>query len=54
MESTLELRLLQNVEETTQDQGVDGRMGSEWILGRLAGSVEWIWLARGRDRFKVL
>jgi hypothetical protein len=20
-----------------EDQGVDGRMGSEWILGRLAG-----------------
>jgi hypothetical protein len=26
-----------------EDQGVDGKMGSEWILGRLAGgSVEWI------------
>jgi hypothetical protein len=24
-----------------EDQGVDGRMGSEWILGRLAGGV-WI------------
>jgi hypothetical protein len=22
-----------------RDQGVDGRMGSEWILGRLAGGV---------------
>jgi hypothetical protein len=22
-----------------EDQGVDGRMGSEWILGRLAGGV---------------
>jgi hypothetical protein len=21
------------------DEGVDGRMGSEWILGRLAGGV---------------
>jgi len=21
----------------SEDQGVDGRMGSEWILGRLAG-----------------
>jgi hypothetical protein len=20
-----------------EDQGIDGRMGSEWILGRLAG-----------------
>jgi hypothetical protein len=27
-------------------QGVDGRMGSEWVLGRLAGGVwiEYIWL----------
>jgi hypothetical protein len=22
-----------------EDQGIDGRMGSEWILGRLAGGV---------------
>jgi hypothetical protein len=22
-----------------EDQGVDGRIGSEWILGRLAGGV---------------
>jgi hypothetical protein len=22
-----------------EDRGVDGRMGSEWILGRLAGGV---------------
>jgi hypothetical protein len=25
----------------SEDQDVDGRMGSEWILGRLAGGV-WI------------
>jgi hypothetical protein len=25
----------------SEDQGIDGRMGSEWILGRLAGGV-WI------------
>jgi hypothetical protein len=26
-----------------EDQGVDGRKGVEWILGRLAGrGVEWI------------
>jgi hypothetical protein len=25
-------------------KGVDGRMGSEWILGGLAGGVEWIQL----------
>jgi len=23
----------------SEDRGVDGRMGSEWILGRLAGGV---------------
>jgi hypothetical protein len=22
-----------------EDQGIDGRLGSEWILGRLAGGV---------------
>jgi hypothetical protein len=33
-----------------EDQGVDGRVGSEWIVGRLAGgSVEWIHLAQDRD-----
>jgi hypothetical protein len=32
-----------------KDQGVDGRMGSKWTLGRLAG-VEWIQLAQDRDR----
>jgi hypothetical protein len=27
----------------SEDRGVDGRMGSEWISGRLTGSgVEWI------------
>jgi hypothetical protein len=26
-------------ETTLEDQGVDRRMGSEWILGRLAGGV---------------
>jgi hypothetical protein len=26
----------------SEDQGVDGRTESEWILGRLAGGVEWI------------
>jgi hypothetical protein len=35
-----------------EDQGVDGRMGSKWILGRLVvgGEVEWIHLAQDRDR----
>jgi hypothetical protein len=23
----------------SEDQGVDGKMGSEWIVGRLAGGV---------------
>jgi hypothetical protein len=34
-----------------EDQGTDGRMGSEWLLGRLAGLV-WIgfnWLRIGAD-----
>jgi hypothetical protein len=30
------------------------RMGSEWILGRLAGSVEWIQLAENSGRWKAL
>jgi hypothetical protein len=32
-----------------KDQGVDGRMGSKWTLGRfLGGCVEWIHLAQDR------
>jgi hypothetical protein len=34
-----------------EDQSVDGRLGSEWILGRLAGEV-WSgssWLTIGTD-----
>jgi hypothetical protein len=34
-----------------KDQGVDGRMGSEWTLGKLVGGVEWIHLAQDRDRW---
>jgi hypothetical protein len=35
-----------------EDQGIDGRMGSEWILRRLAGGggVEWIQFAQDRGR----
>jgi hypothetical protein len=34
---------------------VDGRMGSEGILGRLAeGDVEWIQLVRNRDKWRAL
>jgi hypothetical protein len=34
-------------------QGIDGRMGSKWTLGRLAG-VEWIHLAQDRDRWRAV
>jgi hypothetical protein len=35
-----------------EDQGVGGKMGSEWILGRLAwGGVNWIRLSQDRDRW---
>jgi hypothetical protein len=38
-----------------EDQGVDGRMGSKWTLGRLVGGgVEWIHLARDRDRWRAV
>jgi hypothetical protein len=29
-----------NERDHSEDQDIDGRMGSEWILGRLAGGVE--------------
>jgi hypothetical protein len=38
-----------------KDQGVDGRMGSEWILGEIGwGIVEWIQLAQDRGRWWAL
>jgi hypothetical protein len=40
-----------------EDQGVDGRMRSEWILGRLAGRgyVEWIHqLSQDSHRWRAL
>jgi hypothetical protein len=38
-----------------EDQGIDGRMVSEWILGRLAGGdVEWIQLAKDRGQWQAL
>jgi hypothetical protein len=37
-----------------KDQGIDGRMGSKWTLGRLVGSVEWIHLAQDRDRWRAV
>jgi hypothetical protein len=39
-----------------KDQGVDGRMGLECILGRLGGGggVEWIQLAQDTDRWRAV
>jgi hypothetical protein len=33
--------------EHSEDKDVDGRMGSEWILGRLAGGIGFNWLRIG-------
>jgi hypothetical protein len=39
-----------------KDQGVDGRMGPKWTLGKFAwgGGVERIDLAQVRDRWRAL
>jgi hypothetical protein len=39
-----------------EDQGVGEKMGSEWILGRLAwgGGVDWIRLSQDRDRWRAV
>jgi hypothetical protein len=38
-----------------KDQGIDGRMGSKWTLGRLGwGRVGWIHLAEDRDRWRAV
>jgi hypothetical protein len=37
-----------------EDQGVGGKMGSEWILGRLAWGCDWIRLAQDRDRWRAV
>jgi hypothetical protein len=37
-----------------EDEGVDGKMGSEWILGVLAGGVDWIRLAQDRDWWRAV
>jgi hypothetical protein len=38
-----------------EDQGVGGKMGSEWILGRLAwGGVDWIRLSQDRDQWRAV
>jgi hypothetical protein len=36
--------------DNLKDQGIDRRMGLDWILRRLVGGVEWIRLAQDRDR----
>jgi hypothetical protein len=36
-----------------EDQGVGGKMGSEWILRRLAWGV-WIRMAQDRDRWRAV
>jgi hypothetical protein len=37
-----------------KDQGVGGKMGSKWTLGRLVGGLEWIHLAQERDRWRAV
>jgi hypothetical protein len=39
-----------------EDQGIGGKMGSEWILGRLAwgGGEDWIRVAQDRDRWRAV
>jgi hypothetical protein len=44
-------------ETNLEDQGVGGKMGSEWILGRLTwggGCVDWIRLSQDRDRWQAV
>jgi hypothetical protein len=44
----------QKIRDNLEDQGVNGMMGSEWILVRLARGVEWIRLAQDRDRLRAI
>jgi hypothetical protein len=37
-----------------EDQGVDRRMGTEWIFWRLGRDVDWIRVAQDRDRWRVV
>jgi hypothetical protein len=37
-----------------EDQGVGGRMGSEWSLGRLVGGVEVMHVGPVRDHWQAL
>jgi hypothetical protein len=36
-----------------EDQGLDGRMGTEWLLGRLAGGGRWARMAQDRDLWRA-
>jgi hypothetical protein len=40
----------------SEDQGVGGRMGLEWILDSLVGGVgvDWVCLAQDRDRWRAV
>jgi hypothetical protein len=44
----------QKEREHFEDQGIDGKVGSEWILRRLGRSIEWIELAQDRGRWRAL
>jgi hypothetical protein len=37
--------------DNSEDQGVGGRMASEWILGKLTRGLDWIRLAQDRNRW---
>jgi hypothetical protein len=41
----------------SEDQGIGGRMGSEWILGRLAGRVwigfDWLRIGTGGELLRM-
>jgi hypothetical protein len=39
--------------EYSEDQGVGGRVGSQWFLGKLARGVDWIRLAQDRDFWRA-
>jgi hypothetical protein len=45
---------IQKERDHSEDRGVDGRMGSEWILRRMVSGVERIILAQDRDRWRAL
>jgi hypothetical protein len=40
--------------DQSEDRDVDGRMKSVWFLGKLAGMVEWIYLAQDRNRWRAV